>query len=111
MLVKIREWGAFIGLAFFLGAGLVYSLLNDPTSAAKKLRTANVAACQRALSKSLVIEDFMNQAAEARRNGAAADTDPIAAANDLAAAEKYEADGVKLTKLTVTDCPAAYPEP
>lgn len=114
LLKKSKEYIQIIVLCLLLGAGLVYSLTHDPNAGAKKLRNANVSSCQRGLAKSIVVENFMNQAASARRSSATSEQsngETVQAANDVQAAIEYEGDAIKYGKLTPTNCSAQYPVP
>lgn len=114
MFEKIREWGALLGLVFFLGAGLVYSVVVDPNAGAKKVRNSQLLACERGVAKAQIIENFFYKAASTRSFSAAQDRekgDLVGAANEQSASDEYKNYAHQYIVQTPTDCSAAYPAP
>ena len=110
----LKEWAVFVFLAFFLGAGIVYSQLHDPNAGANKIRIAAILGCQRGVAKAQIFKEFTDKAAEARRTSAAAEESAgnlILANNDLATARSYESIGNRWVKLTPNNCEEQYPKP
>ena len=112
MLAHIREWLFVFILTAFLVGGLAYNHWHDPNQGSKKLREANVQACQRGVAKAQLFVAFANEAAAARRNSAASESangEFIQAQNDIATAKRYETIGKQWLALTPTDCQSQYP--
>lgn len=105
-------------LIFFVivvGGGLLYSIYASVFStSAKRAQQAienNISACNKALARATVFENFALEAASARRRNAdklAEEGNNIAAQNEIATAKKYESFAKQWDALTVHNCRAEY---
>ena len=112
---RIFENGAIVFLIVVVTIGFGYSVytgfFNTSAERERKQTAALVAACQNALGKSLIFQNFANKAAATRRASAARlseQGDKVGAENDLAAAREYEKFAVQYDKLTVHNCSDFY---
>lgn len=91
-------------LLVVVGIAVSVYFLVGYTNKAEDVQGAQIAQCERGLAKSLILINFMNEAAATRRASAEGETDPIKAANNLKAAEKYEGFAKDFDKLTPKNC-------
>jgi hypothetical protein len=89
-------------LAFFVVA-LGYSVYASVFPKDEGVKKAHIL-CVAGAKKSTIIVQFMLQAADIRRQQAAAEHSKIVALNDIAVAQKYEQDAVRYDRLTIKDC-------
>jgi hypothetical protein len=106
---------AFYALIAIVFAIFVYSayqaLFSDTREIAKRAIANQVHQCQRIQGRSAIVENFMLEAAAARRFSAqkSADSgDEITAQNELATAMKYETFARQHDALVVKDCQTEY---
>lgn len=112
---KIFENGALILFVGFVAIGFSYSIYTSvfSTSAEKADQAIEnqIRACDKALARAAVFENFAREAASARRNQAIVDQkngDTVAAQNNLATARRYESFALQWDALTIHDCKKEY---
>lgn len=112
---KVFENGAIIFFVAFVAIGLGYSIYTSVwASATQKAEAAienQIEGCQRALARSIIFEQFVREAASARRAQAVTDQkngDTISAKNNLATAERYESFAKRWDDLTIKNCAEEY---
>ena len=112
---RIFENGAIIFLIVVVVGGFAYSLYSSvfSTTAEQQDETRQdlISACQRNLSRSIIFQDFAREAAAARRRSAEnyhKNGNTVAAANEIATAQKYEDFASHYDRLTIHNCEEYY---
>lgn len=98
-------------IAFGLGYSLYKSVWSTADDKAAKAIENQIKACDKALARATVFENFALEAASARRRNAdklAEEDSNIAAQNEIATAKKYESYAKQWDALTVHNCRAEY---
>ena len=106
---------AAIILIIFVALGAGTSFYNDYVKEDRYqlLRSAVIRDCQKLQARSILQQQFANEAGKARRRNAenaAAVGDKVTAENELATARVYEKIAQGFENLTPVDCEESYPK-